>query len=230
MQSTSCDTIVGVVHPNENHWAVVAVDLRGSEARFLDSLRKDPKEEVDQFMNWVSSVFNKTWTMIADKLFLLHLQTVPHQGGTLDCGAFSCKFVQCIVEGVVISGTTLNGLQLRQEIKNIFLPAQDQVSSAPVVPAPVVPAPATPATTTATTTTAAQATPTTPAPATPAPTTPTTAAPGKPAPAQPPSAAPMTFKFWVWIYATRYRVNRGKTNHWGNSNHVLPVFHLVKLS
>eukprot|EP00116_Pleurobrachia_bachei_P018404 sb/3478666/ len=25
-------------------------------------------------------------------------------------------------------------------------------------------------------------------------------------------------------------VNRGKTNHWGNSNHVLPVFHLVKLS
>eukprot|EP00116_Pleurobrachia_bachei_P018373 sb/3478635/ len=22
----------------------------------------------------------------------------------------------------------------------------------------------------------------------------------------------------------------GKTNHWGNSNHVLPVFHLVKLS
>eukprot|EP00116_Pleurobrachia_bachei_P009183 sb/3469445/ len=26
------------------------------------------------------------------------------------------------------------------------------------------------------------------------------------------------------------RVDRGKTNHWGNSNHMLPVFHLVKLS
>ena len=117
----SMDLILVPVHL-EKHWCMAIIDMRANEIRYYDSLGATNYGCLRALENYLSEEYmDKFRKPLPTKFNLTHMDNIPKQTNSSDCGVFACKYAECISRGAGMNFTQDDMSSIRKNMVHEIL-------------------------------------------------------------------------------------------------------------